>query len=471
MKKLILLFLLVSFLFSTQLFAQGENSSAIAFEHVNVIPMNRNIVLKNQTVVIKAGRIVEVKPAQKIKLSENAVRIDGAGKYLLPGLADMHIHDYAGKLEDDFYLYLANGITLVRNMSGSPDGIKIREKVKRGELLAPHYFTAGPMIQTAPLDIPNQDSFPEETRQLIKRVKDHMAPRIVTLKAEKDIEAIIQEHKKLKYDFVKIHDDFPQDLYLKLLKEAGQAGIPVIGHAQRKLPLEYSTRLKSISHIEEFLHLFSEKELADTSNYPELGKRVAKYKITVAPTLLTFDMIHRYSEKQKFDLLLKDENLKYIPTFYRSIWASDLQPYRSRQWFGTPEGQRTILRQLEILKGLTKAMNDAGVPLILGTDVFGFVTPGFSIHRELELLVEAGLSPYQALRTATWNIGIYLGKENYSGGSIEKGKMADLVLLNKNPLENIQNTKSIKGVMIQGKWLDRKELDRMLLSVEQKYKK
>lgn len=465
------LLLLLSGLYNTKLLAQSDSPRSIAFVHANVIPMHREGVLKDHTVVIKGDRIVEIVPSKEIKLSSNVRQIDATGKFLLPGFADMHIHDFGGKLEDDFLLYLANGVTLVRNMSGSKSSIQIREKIKSGALLAPHYYTAGPMIQTAQFDIPNLDKLPKQLKESAQKFVNQMRERIMTLKSEEDVVAIIREHKKFKYDFIKIHDDFPKNLYLKLLKAAKKAGIPIIGHAQRKIPLKYSAELKSISHIEEFLHLFSNKQLRDVNNYPKLGKQVSVSKITIAPTLLTFDMIHRYSEDQKFGVLLKDKNLKYIPPHYRDFWASDMQPYRSRKWFGTPEGQSSIIKQLEVLKGLTKAMNDAGVPLILGTDVYGFVLPGFSIHKELKLLVDAGLSPYQALRTATWNVADYLGKEKYNGGSIEIGKTADLVLLNKNPLETIQNTQTINGVVTKGNWLNRKKLDQLLLIVERKYKK
>jgi imidazolonepropionase-like amidohydrolase len=455
----------------TKLLAQYETSQSFAFVHANVIPMHREGILKDHTVVIKSGRIAEIGPSKNIKLSDNLRQIDASGKYLVPGFADMHIHDFGGKLEDDFLLYLANGVTLVRNMSGNRSNVQVREKIAKGGLLAPHYFSTGPMIQTAQYEIPDLDKLPEQNKKYARKFVNHVRERILTLKSENDIDGIILEHKKYKYDFIKIHDNFPKNQYLRLLKAAKEAGIPVVGHAQRKLPLKHSTELKSISHIEEFLHLFSKKELQDKRNFLKLGRRVAETKVTIAPTLLTFDMIHRYSEDEKFGVLLADTNLKYIPTDYRNLWASDMQPYRSRKWFGTPEGQRKILGDLETLKALTKAMNDAGVPLILGTDVYGFVLPGFGVHKELELLVSAGLSPYQALRTTTTNVSDYLGKEKYDGGSIEKGKAADLVLLEKNPLKKIRNTRTIFGVAAKGKWLDRESLDDLVQRVEQKYKK
>ena len=454
------------------LHAQKDSSTLIAFVHVTVIPMHSKKVLEDYTVVVAGNKIVEIKPSKEINLSPNTMRIEASGKFLLPGFADMHIHDQGGKLEGDFLLYLANGVTLVRNMGGSESSIRIKEKVEKGELLAPHYFTTGPKIEAKPfeLNVPNIEQMPEIQRNFVKDLIRKNKESVVALGAEKDVFAIIKEHKRLGYEFIKIHDNFPKELYLKLLEEAKKAGIPVVGHAQRKLELKYTTKLKSVSHVEEFLHLFSKEQLANRKGYLELGRQVALTKTTVAPTLLVFDMIHRYSNDAKLEVLLKDRNLKYLPPMYKGLWASDLQPYRSRKWFKTEEGQRVIVEQFEVLKGLTKAMNDAGVPLILGTDVFGFVIPGFSVHQELKLLVDAGLSPYDALKTTTINIANYLGTDKYNGGSIEKGKIADFMLLDKNPLEDIQNTRTIRGVMSKGKWLNRKKLDALLLKVQRKYK-
>ncbi len=457
MKKLMLSLALIG-LCLAQAISQNQ---AIAFEHVNVVPMHTNQVLRDYTVVIRNNKIAEITPSNTISLPSNVKAIDARGKYLMPGLADMHIHDYSNTLERDFMLYLANGVTLVRNMSGSPAGIATRAKVRNGSLLAPHYFTSSPMIQSKGFSFGDVSKLPPAMQAMIKGYEQHMKPRIAVLNNTQDLKKIIEEQKKYQYDFIKVHDDFPKDLYLKLLKEAKKLGVPVIGHAQRKLPAKHTYRLKSIAHVEEFLHLFSKEQLADKKNYPKLAQKVLKTGVTVAPTLLTFEMIHRYVTDDLFKELLADPNMQYLPKPYLGFWSSDLQTYRARKWFGTPRGLKILERQFDIMKGLTKAFSDAGVPLISGTDVYALVLPGFSIHKELKLLVDAGLSPYAALKTVTLNIGTYLGGK-YDGGSIKEGKPADLVLLDKNPLENIAHTQAIRGVVVKGKWLDRAALDQLL---------
>lgn len=408
----------------------------ISFENVNVIPMNTDTIITNQRVIIANGKISKIEPATKAITNHIDVTIEASGKYLIPGLVETHYH-LQNDIENEFKLLIANGITSARNMAeyNGQDHIKIRELAQSNVILSPHYYTTGPYLKRN--DFKHIDS----------------------------VDVIVQYHKKRGYDYLKIADNLPKDIYLKLLETAKKENLEIVGHGQRELPLEYSLRIKSIAHVEEFMNIFSKKERASISYLNRAAKEIKTSGIYVSPTFGIFEMILRYADQEKSNQLNADKNIKYLPKHYSDYWRSNKINYRKNSWFTDKESLIRLEKELEWQKKFTFLLHKQGVPLMAGSDTYGLFLPGFSLHHELELIHNSGLSNYETLKTATVVPARYLNTISQSG-TVSEGKFADLVLLEKNPLENIRNTKTIVGVVIKGEWFDREKLDNLLLEVE-----
>lgn len=438
MFKVISLFIpiLLCCFFSFSLKAQTK---VISFENVNVIPMDRETVLRDQRVVVYNGKIVTIEPSSVKAADSINLRINAEGKYLMPGLTETHYH-LQNNVENEFRLLIANGITCALNMAEyeGQDHIAIREKANNGGILAPVYYTTGPYLQAGHLKTPD------------------------------NVREVIKYHKERGYNFLKIADNLPEDIYLQLLEEAYLNNIEVIGHGQRELPLEYSLRMKSIVHMEEFLNIFSKEQRDSVLFLEETARKIKASGVYVSPTLGIFEMISRYADKSKFEVLKAGEELKYLPESYVSHWKSDKINYTTKPWFTAPTSLKRLESELQWQMKLTRILHDNGVPLLAGSDTYGFFLPGFSLHHELKLINSTGISAYETLKMATVIPARYLNRYSVSG-TVTKGKTADLILLNKNPLEDISNTQSIAGVMLKGEWFDRNELDKMLQEVTASY--
>lgn len=408
----------------------------ISFENVNVIPMNVDTIITNQRVIIVNSKILKIEPVTKTITNHIDITIEASGKYLIPGLVETHYH-LQNNIENEFKLLIANGITSARNMAeyNGQDHIKIRELAQSNTILSPHYYTTGPYLKRN--DFKHLDS----------------------------VDVIVQYHKKRGYDYLKIADNLPKDMYLKLLETAKKENIEIVGHGQRELPLEFSLRIKSIAHVEEFMNIFSKEERRSISYLNRAAKEIKTSGIYVSPTLGIFEMISKYAEKDKSELLNNDKNIKYLPKHYSDYWKSDSINYRKNSWFTDKESLTRLGKELKWQKKFTLLLHKQGVPLMAGSDTYGLFLPGFSLHHELELIHNSGLSNYETLKTATVVPARYFNSISQSG-TVSEGKFADLVLLEKNPLENISNTKTIIGVVIKGEWFDREKLDNLLLEVE-----
>ncbi len=425
-----------------------EKTDTISIENVNLIPMNKEVVLKQQRVVIKDGKIIRIEPSSKKSDYNSKLVIDGTGKYLIPGLSEMHYHLRSNKrgIEKDLKLMIANGITTARNMGefSGQDHISIRNKIRSGELMGPNYYTTGPYLRTK--------NFPD-IETVIK---------------------IVKEHKEKGYDYLKIGDGYtlPKDIYLKILEEAEKQGVVVIGHAQHSLPLEYSLRMKSIEHVEEFVYTVNYKEGRmfpivlnfETSFLNKAAEQIKKSGIYVSPTIVVIDYITQYLDDEKFELLKKDETSIHLNITDSISYLTEDNEYRMNFKGKEIDGVKyedLYADYLKWMKVFTKVLSDHEVPLLTGSDTFGMVIVGYSLHQEFVLLQEIGLSPFQVLKASTVTAAKYLDVFDLEG-TISEGKNANLVLLNKNPLEDIKNTTTIEGVMLKGEWLDRARLDAML---------
>jgi imidazolonepropionase-like amidohydrolase len=409
-----------------------------ALLRVNVIVMDREHVLENQTVVVEGERITQIGSAQAIKVPPSARRIEAKGEYLIPGLIDAHVHLQS---QTEFPVYLANGVTTVFNLDGRPAHLLWRKQVASGEVLGPAIFSTGPIFHQ-------------------KR------------SAEEDVR-LVDEQAAAGYDAVKVYNEVSKEEYPALINEAKRKNLLLMGHVARgsgfAMTLQYG---QSIAHLEEIVYTnFNPKNdddfdhlVFDDSKISGIVGDTKKANIYVTATLNNFALI--VQQATDLDTFLKNPELHYVAPWTLEQFQPANDRYKNR--FG-PEKYDILRNMLVLQRKLLKALNDAGVPLMAGTDAteVGPVA-GFGLHHELLEFVQDGLTPYQALETATVNPARYL-RQSAEFGTIQVGKRADMVLLRENPLADISNTQKIAGVMVRGRWLEGRDLAGKLDAVPAEY--
>ena len=467
--------LLLALLLSTVLVAQTNSiaqSQPIVFTHVTTIDMTGAPPKSDMTVVVEGERIVEIGKTGKVKVPTPSQIVDATGKFLIPGLWDMHVHTLIGDRPNYFFsLFLANGVTGVRDMGGSltfEQINQIRREIAAGKLLGPRIFMSGRILDATGGQHPEISvaaDTPEQGREFVRSFKQQGA------------------------DFVKVYDLLSRDVYSSIVDEAKKQGIPFAGHVPFAVStaeasdlgqksIEHTTGIFiSSSHDEERLRneLVASSKMGSTSlsmrqrieikaiesndahKEAALFQRFARNGTWQCPTLVVRRSSILTDEKQ----LLADSRLKYIPLSVRQRWRNLF-----RERLGDTDELEGFKKRYRRTLEIVGAMYRAKVGILAGTDIFNpYLYPGFSLHEELELLVEAGLTPFAALQTATVNPARFFGKEK-EFGTIEKGKLADLVLLEANPLASIGNTQKIAAVVVNGRYLPKETLQRMLADVE-----
>jgi len=418
----------------------STQAAAQAFTNVSVIPMDRERVLARQTVVVRGGRIIAMGDAGKVPVPPGATRIDGTGRFLIPGLADMHVHTFD---RDELTLFLANGITTVRNLHGIPRHLAWRDSLARGTMLGPRLHTSGPIIDGSP---------PTRATNVVVRTPEEAARAVA-------------DQKAAGYDLIKIYDNVPRDLYPVILSAARAAGLPVTGHLPTPVGLTGLLEAggqQSIEHVEELLPLF--RDGRDTTNVDSVARQLARAGIWLIPTVTVYTSA--LAQSTDGAAVKARRELRYM------------NPATIRDWGWEPtatgfaqEGARErFTRTVEFFeRSLIPALHRAGVRLLAGTDApIPAIVPGFSLVHELRTFVRAGLTPFEALATATRAPAAFLGASN-EWGSIAVGRSADLVLLESNPLQSIDAVARPAGVMVRGRWLSRMELDSMLEALAARY--
>ena len=435
-------------------------SGVIAITDVAVIPMTSDTVLRGSTVVVRDGRIAEVGPSGRIAIPSGARRIDGRGRYLIPGLADMHAHLYSDAqapdsvAPDELAAMLANGVTTVRLMIGTPEHLALRREIMAGRLGGPQLWVASPQFAGRQYENGVVVATPEEARRQVNAVAD------------------------AGYEFIKLTLDITPPVFDAIVEAARARGIPVVGHVDPQVGVARAIAAgQQIEHLDNYL----EAVLADSapmresvSNYgvfrpqnwesldwiddakvARIAGETARAGIWSAPTLHVFNTA--FAKGQSDEELRSRPDWNLMPTWWRAGYSRA----RERYW-QTPASDARRMRYVEVRNALVKAIADSGGRLLASSDTpEWFQVYGWTLHRELAAFVEAGLTPYQALETATRNPAEFL-KATRDFGTIERGKRADLVLLSASPLEDIGNTAKIEAVAIGGRWMDRAELDRML---------
>lgn len=421
-----------------------------AIEHVTVVPMDRERVLPDHTVIVRGSRIVSVAPTASLVPAAGVTRIDGRGRFLIPGLAEMHAHIPPGDATDAaiervLLLYVANGVTTARGMLGAPRHLAYRERAARGEVVAPTIYTSGPSLNGTSVPTP-----------------------------EAAVEAV-RAQKAAGYDFLKIHPGIRREVFDALAAAADGAGIRFAGHVPLDVGLARAleARYATIDHVDGFMEALvpadapvkaadsrwfglNLAEHTDLARIPALVAAARQAGVAVVPTQTLFD--HGQGEVPP-DAMAKWPEMRFVPPAQLVQWVEGKTKALAAGQAGAAPGPR---RFLELRRRLIKALHDGGVPLVLGADAPQvWNVPGFATHRELEAMVKAGLTPWQALAMGTRNVAVFFGTLDRTG-TVEPGKRADLLLLEGDPLADIRNTARLAGVMLGGRWLPRAEIDARL---------
>lgn len=437
-------------------------TEATAIEDITIVDVTFGSVLPHRTVIIQNGYITGIHKTKGFHIRRSVVHVNGSGKFLIPGLWDMHVHTVFGDWfprgkEIALPLFIANGVTGVRDMGGQLDVLQQwRKEIAAGTLLGPRMVIAGPM-----LDGP-QPRFPSS----------------VAITTPEDGRRAVDDLKHRGVDFIKLQSLIPRDAVFAIADEARKQSIPFVGH----VPDAIRASEASIAGQRSFEHLIGifegssplEDEFLkgpktetkflktyDPARAAALFALLAKNHTWQCPTLV-WERGGNLIDQTDF---AHDSRARYVPAFWKDVtWKRFTDEIT--QGFNSddlPTRQRFVAKELEVVK----AMHDAGIPFLAGTDTAPgvYIFPGFSLHEELQRFVAAGFTPMEALQTATLNPARFLGMDDRFG-TIEKGKAADLVLLDANPLDDIRNTQKIDAVIVNGRYLSRSDLDKLLAGVE-----
>lgn len=434
--------------------AAPQSERVIAFVNVNVVPMDRERVIENQNVLVRGDRIFAIGPASEVKVPDGAFRVEGRGKYLMPGLAEMHGHlphpNQGEQMTANFLkLFVASGVTTVRVMYGFENSIGVRDRVARGELIGPKLAVACPAMHG------NAVKSPEEGERMVR------------------------EYKKAGYDLLKIHEGLSPATYDRIVATANEVGIQFGGHVPNDVGVERAIQSKqySIDHIDGYVEALEADdspvrnadaqtraqkwfEYLDEKKIPQLVAATRDARIWVVPTQ---DLWRTLMGAASLDDLKQRPELKYVPRQMVAQWS---QQQGNTLGASNPKAAQRII---ELRDKLLKALHEGGARIALGSDApQRFSVPGFSLVREMQAMVKAGLTPFQALQSGTLNAARYFNAEA-EFGTVQTGRRADLILLDENPLKDVANVGRRAGVVLRGRWMPESEIQKMLDEIASSY--
>ena len=427
----------------------GSRDDVVVFHDVTVLPMDRERAVAGQTVITRGGRIEWVGAAGDARIPEGAVRVDGRGKYLMPGLSEMHAHipganAPAQAIEDILFLYLANGVTTIRGMLGAPNQLELRERAARGDLLSPTIIVGAPSL--------NGNSAPDPESGV----------------------RLVRQYKAEGYDFLKLHPGLSRETYDAVVAAAEAEGITLGGHVSQAVGLERTLEAAqgTIDHLDGYVEasvpasirarvMSPTEEISyaevlraiDPSRIPALARATREAGVANVPTAALWEAI--YGSESAESMAARPE-MRYVSRQQIEAWKN--QKRNQQQGLANGGiGEAEVDALLGFRRRLLKGLADEGAMLLLGTDSPQlFSVPGFALHREAALLQESGVSPWKVLESGTKNVGLYtrnvLGSPD-AVGLVSPGYRADLVLLDRNPLEDVAHLRAISGVMVRGRWI------------------
>ena len=407
----------------------ASNNTTYLITNVNIIPMFQDTVLANKMVYIQDGIIKSISESLPNKEVEI---VDAQGKFLLPGLIDMHVHVWD---KYELGLYLANGVTAVRNVWGLPMHLRIKEDVNNDKILSPYFYTTGPKL-TGPEFIGDDNlnlTSPSEAKDKVISYKDRG------------------------YDFIKTYYGLDRDIFDAVVKQAGISKMDIVAHPSQKVPFSYhlNPQIKSIEHAEEIVQQPLQFNLDTIKLQPIIDSISNSKHSSYCPTLTVFNNIYQMMIN---DSILEAEPLSYMNPLIKKVDSKN----QFNRWHNAKMEDSNVVdrikNQHDFHLEIVAELHKAGVPIICGTDAgIGVTLPGFSIHKELAFYKEAGLSNYEVLKTATVNAA-QTHSIMHQLGTIEVGKVANLLLVDHNPLIELSTLKNPSTIFIKGRQINRKTL-------------
>ncbi|HUP21849.1 MAG TPA: amidohydrolase family protein [Thermoanaerobaculia bacterium] len=431
--------------------AAREVDGDLAFVGATVLPMVDQSRLEDHTVVIAGGRIVAVAPSDSLSLSADTTVVDASGKFLMPGLAEMHGH-YPQDADSQFardvlFLYVANGVTFVRGMQGGPQHLPLREAIARGEVLGPRLLVSAPMLHGNAVTDPDQ------------------------------AEALVREAAAAGFDHLKVHEGLTLEVYDRIAATAKEVGLPFSGHVSNLVGLRHALEQgqQTIDHLDNYLEamvgdadavaqlgLFELGTLAgeiDESRLDEVVAATVEAGAGVVPTMALWEIL--FGSKSGAEWLELRPEIRYVPALMVQGWVASAD--RGVEQFG--QDPEAIANILALRRRVLRALHEAEVSVLFGTDSPQvFSVPGFSIHHELQVMVESGLTPAEALATATSAVADFLDLGDEMG-TVGEGKRADLLLLHGDPTEDLAHLAHRAGVVVAGRWLDEEAIQSELEAI------
>lgn len=441
--------------------------SVVAFTNVNVVPLDRERVATGQTVVVRGDRIVAFGPSASTTVPAGATRIDGRGKYLMPGLAEMHAHVVGGNNpnheqlnRDILFLYVANGITSIRAMLGAPNQLPLREQLRTGAVLGPTMYVSAPSLNGN--SAPNPDTAAK----------------------------LVRAHKAAGYDFLKIHPGLSLESYDAIARTAKEVGITWAGHVPAAVGLRHALAAgqSGIDHLDGMLEAATPDALRarlragenvpfaafvnsiDPSRFAAIAGDIKAAQSWQVPTILVWENL--YSQAETGEQMVDRAEMRYVSRQARQGYVTQ-KGNMVRQMSGQGITADLAARYLELRRRALKALADADAPLLMGTDSPQlFMVPGFALHREAAIIAAAGVSPYRIYESGAKNVARYVAEvlgQDGRFGTVAVGNRADLVLLDANPLESVANLTRRAGVMVRGRWVSSQEIDAGLARLAERY--
>lgn len=413
--------------------SESTTSSTTAITNVSILTPDGTEFLAGQTVLVEGVRITEVGGASQVTVPEGTTTIEGDGHYLIPGFAEMHGHIPSPEsspqyIEDVLFLFAAHGVTTVRGMMGHPNQLDLKERANSGELISPSLYLAGPGFSG------NTVESPEHAAEMVRQ------------QAEQG------------WDLLKVYPGLTIEEYDSMADTAHEAGIPFAGHIPSEVGLVHALEKgqQTVDHLDGYIEFLNgDQDSLDEVRLEEIVQLTLDSGASVVPTMALWETILGAADQET----IQDyPELRYMPREIAENWNQSYQKRISSPDFNLERVQRIA----ENRKVLLRALSESGVPILFGTDApQQFSVPGYSIFREAEHMADSGMSPSEILVSGTLNVGEYF-QDKDTFGQIAEGHRADMILLTANPLEDISNLSEQAGIMVQGRWLSREEIDTRL---------
>lgn len=406
-----------------------SNEESILIKNVHLVPMTSDTIILNTSVLIKNGRIDKI---GKALVSENAKIIEGDKKYLFPGLIDMHVHVWD---RYELGLYLANGVTTIRNLWGIPLHLRIKSEIEKGKIIGPMFYSSSPKL-TGP---------------------DDMGDDKVQIQTVEEAKELVEDYHERGYDFIKTYAGITEPLFDAIVEEASKKGMKVVVHPSFNLTYSknFIKEVATIEHAEDVVQQPLNYQL-DSVKLDSIVQLMAKANVSFSPTLTGFYKIYEMLTNED---ILNTEDLSYINPLFKSVDSEGQVARWQGEKSSNPEVVDRILRQHKFHLYIIKQMHKAGINIVCSTDAGISMSPaGSTIHEELQFYKEAGLSNYEVLKTTTVNPSL-VHEEFLEMGTIEQGNWGNLILIDENPLENISALKNPHSVLIRGLVLDKNQLN------------